>query len=268
MQDSPISVRGLALAAFFSILFISFIYLTQQFNSETRIVLCHMEKGDATYIRVKNKIDILINAGGNNDILTCLGRNMPFYDKTIEYAFLTNTKKESYTGYVALLDKYIIKNIYIPPKESISKTYETLMETLADHKVNVYQAVASNDVNVLNANLSFVSAREENTWYAVMFKENRFNPIFSGAERYLEEQSDNTNISERPFFTQIYGKGLFVNPHSFIFSLAENNHSLLRINSTTLDYEYSNNKGLLNENDDSIFLRPNNKEDFTILLTN
>lgn len=69
---------------------VSIIFVESILDKSTKIVFCDVGQGDEIYIRVKNKIDIVIDAGPDKRMLDCLGKFMPFYDKKIEIAIISH----------------------------------------------------------------------------------------------------------------------------------------------------------------------------------
>jgi hypothetical protein len=78
MEGIKITKKQIILILTFSFLSFFGYFLFQNLESKTKIVFCDVGQGDATYIRVKNKVDVLIDAGPDKKILTCLGKYMPF----------------------------------------------------------------------------------------------------------------------------------------------------------------------------------------------
>jgi len=54
---------------FLSFLIIGLYLIPTFFDSRTKVVFCDVGQGDGAYIRVKNKVDILIDAGTDRKIL-------------------------------------------------------------------------------------------------------------------------------------------------------------------------------------------------------
>jgi competence protein ComEC len=50
--------------------------------------------------------DVLIDAGPQRQVLSCLGKHMPFYDRTIELAIFSHSEIDHFGGFIFLLDRY------------------------------------------------------------------------------------------------------------------------------------------------------------------
>lgn len=107
------------------------------FDDRTKIVFCNVGQGDAAYIRINNKIDVLIDAGPDKSILLCLGRHMPFWDRKIELAFLSHPNIDHYGGYSHISDRYKIDKFITVKSPIVSKTYKKLLEKIMDKSIPV-----------------------------------------------------------------------------------------------------------------------------------
>lgn len=135
MFNSPISKKSFVLAFFFALCVVLVVFISSFFNRRTTIVFCDVGQGDAAYMRIKNKVDILIDAGPDKKVLSCLGKYMPFYDRTIEYAFLSHPQKDHYGGFSYVLDRYSIGDFFLPPITNPSESIQKLYTSVTKHGV-------------------------------------------------------------------------------------------------------------------------------------
>src|SRR3990167_11048124 len=137
MFESPVKIRDLILFSFFSLMVAFFIFLSSFFDQRTKIVFCDVGQGDAAYIRIKNKIDVLIDAGPDKSVLSCLGKYMPFWDRKIELAFLSHPNRDHYNGYFFITDRYQIDKFITVDSPIVSKTYKKLLKKISDKNIRV-----------------------------------------------------------------------------------------------------------------------------------
>ncbi len=97
------------------------------FDKRTTLVFCDVGQGDGAYIRLNNRIDILVDAGAKSKILECLGTHMPFYDRTIEMAFVSHPQLDHFGGLIPTLNRYKIITIYTNPLKNLTKEYKELI---------------------------------------------------------------------------------------------------------------------------------------------
>lgn len=71
-----------------------------------RIVACEVGQGDAILI-IKGSIQVLVDGGPSGEkVLSCLERQLPFWDRTIELIVLTHTDYDHMNGLSAVVDRY------------------------------------------------------------------------------------------------------------------------------------------------------------------
>lgn len=113
MQDSPISAKSLFIAAVISLTIVFVVFLHHMTDSRTKIVFCDVGQGNAAYIRIANRYDLVIDTGPDKSVLQCLGKHMPFYDREIELVIITHSDYDHYGGALSIIDRYRIGQISI-----------------------------------------------------------------------------------------------------------------------------------------------------------
>ena len=69
-------------------------------------------QGDAAFVEMPGRKQILIDGGPNGQIiLEKLGREMPFWDRTIDLVILTHPERDHMAGLLEVLKKYKVENI-------------------------------------------------------------------------------------------------------------------------------------------------------------
>jgi competence protein ComEC len=68
-------------------------------------------QGDAIFIETPSRHQILIDGGPSSTILEKLGKEMPFYDKSIDLMVLTHPEHDHISGLLEVLKKYKVDNI-------------------------------------------------------------------------------------------------------------------------------------------------------------
>lgn len=216
MEKPPVTKKGLFIITLLSLLMVLIIFLFSLFDNHSKLVFCDVGQGDAAYIRVKNKIDILIDAGPNNKILSCLGKHMPFYDKTIEFVILTHPQKDHYGGLFYILDRYNIKMILTSSINSPALSFKQLMKKINDKKVFVRKSTASAIINLSGSRLVFLWPPEEKKYSSLsthdlnslsivfFYEESGFRVLFTGdatpgvLRRLSEKQKVKSDILKIP----------------------------------------------------------------------
>ncbi len=105
-MDSTKFSKNIILAFCFLLAFLFLCYLSLPDN-KLHIVTCDVGQGDAILI-FQNNNQILIDGGPDNSVLNCLGKYMPFYDRTIELVILTHSDADHSTGLIEVVRRYNI----------------------------------------------------------------------------------------------------------------------------------------------------------------
>ncbi|MFH1827084.1 MAG: hypothetical protein ABH812_01460 [bacterium] len=149
MEENITSKKSIVLAVLFAGLIIGFSVIKSIYNSETFIVFCDVGQGDGAYIRIHNKIDVLVDAGPDRKILQCIGKYMPFFDKNIELAFISHPQKDHFGGYEYILDRYSISLLILNPLNNKTTSYQNLLKKL-DQKNIKLKSLYTHDIIDLN----------------------------------------------------------------------------------------------------------------------
>lgn len=151
MHESDLTFSRLFLPVIIlSIIITSVLFITVKTNTATKIVFCDVGQGDAAYLRIKNKIDVLIDAGPNNKILDCLGKYMPFFDRKIEIALLTHPQRDHFFGYLTILDRYKIDRFITTRGKSSSQSYIKLKNKIEAKKIKLLFAESGQKLKIFD----------------------------------------------------------------------------------------------------------------------
>lgn len=161
MHETGIGWKRLFLAFFAGLFVLLFLFLRNYFDTQTRLVFCDVGQGDGAFIRVKNRVDVVIDAGPDNKILQCLGRYMPFFDRTIDIAILTHPQKDHYFGFISLLDRYKVKRFFLNNLESENYTFQLFKKKLRERNVSLIFPTERTRISILTSSIDFVWPTEE-----------------------------------------------------------------------------------------------------------
>lgn len=75
------------------------------------VVFFDVGQGDSIFIETPEKQQILIDGGPGSAILEKLGKEMPFYDNTLDLIILTHPEKDHLIGLISVLKRYKVENI-------------------------------------------------------------------------------------------------------------------------------------------------------------
>ncbi len=140
----------------------SLVWLTVCFfpDDKLSLVFCDVGQGDAILI-TKGFSQILIDGGPNEKVLSCLSKNMPFFDNKIEIVALTHPEADHLTGLVSVLDKYNVDTFLMGPEGNQSAIFlalEKRLSALIDEQKITVKNVYTND------KISLGSIKVETVW--------------------------------------------------------------------------------------------------------
>src|SRR3989344_4611095 len=149
MFETPFSKFSFIFALIISSIILFIIFLSSSQNSITALVFCDVGQGDVIYLRIKNQTDILVDAGPDRKILDCLGKNMPFFDRTIELAIISHAQKDHFGGLLYILDRYDVKKIWMSGVHGNSRSFRELLEKI-DAKRILLEFPKAGEISILS----------------------------------------------------------------------------------------------------------------------
>lgn len=78
-------------------------------DNRLHLIFCNVGQGDAILLEYKSH-QILVDGGPDNSVLSCLGKAMPFWDRTIDLVLLTHNQTDHAFGLTEVKKRYRIIN--------------------------------------------------------------------------------------------------------------------------------------------------------------
>ena len=119
-----------------------FAYIFSLPDGKLHLVFCDVGQGDAAYIRTPDNFDMLIDGGPSSKVLDCLGKNMPFYDHSLDVVVLSHPQKDHLQGLIDVVERYSVKYFVIGVIGNETEGYKKLVEIIKQEKIpykNLYQ---------------------------------------------------------------------------------------------------------------------------------
>lgn len=106
-------------------------------DKKLHVVICDVGQGDAIFIRAPGGSDILIDGGPDDSVLNCLGKHLPFWDRTLEIMILTHPHADHFMGFFSVLKNYKIESF--ASEKLINKTvgFSSLMDKIKAQAIPV-----------------------------------------------------------------------------------------------------------------------------------
>src|SRR3989344_1374720 len=156
-MEKQVDFKKTFLLGFLILPVVAVILIISSFNIKPRVVFCDVGQGDGVYIRTKNGMDIVVDAGPDSSILECIGRYMPFFDRTIELVFISHAQKDHYGGLSSILDRYRVGYLISSTVGNSNQSFNKLQKKLKE-KQTPAKSLYKNDQVILgnDAKISFL----------------------------------------------------------------------------------------------------------------
>ncbi len=112
-------------------------------DGRLHVVFLDVGQGDAIFIQTPSGKQVLVDGGPSETaVLSQLGRQMPFWDRTLDVVVLTHPDSDHVTGLVPVLERYQVDTVIFRDQEHASDVYEYWLQLLGAEGATVYQGEA------------------------------------------------------------------------------------------------------------------------------
>lgn len=105
-------------------------------DGRLHLIFCDVGQGDAIFIRTPRGMDILIDGGPDEKVLSCLSRHLPFWDRKLEMVVLTHPHADHFTGLLSALKRYSVLSFVTEKLVNQSLGFKQLLEELEEKKLS------------------------------------------------------------------------------------------------------------------------------------
>lgn len=137
-------------------------------DGNLHIITCNVGQGDAILTVYKN-IQILTDGGPDKKVLDCLGRHLPFWDRSLELVISTHPDADHSTGLIDVVKNYKVASLFINPIDSGTQVIKVLQNEVGSKGIPVTNPVAGavyrvgliylDIVNPTSSDLSLLTAK-------------------------------------------------------------------------------------------------------------
>jgi competence protein ComEC len=97
-------------------------------------------QGDAVLIETQSSQQILIDGGPGSAVLEKLGKEMPFWDRTIDLLILTHPHEDHLSGLIEVLENYEVENVLWTGVSMETAAFKKWQEAIKEAKVYTAQS--------------------------------------------------------------------------------------------------------------------------------
>jgi competence protein ComEC len=140
-------------------------------DGRLHVVFLDVGQGDAIFIQTPSGRQVLIDGGPSETVLLSqLGRQMPFWDRSLDVVLLTHPDADHITGLVEVLERYEVHMVIHCEVEAANDVYEHWLHLVEAEGAKVYQGETrlrlaldeGLDMVVLHPGAEWVGGVEEN----------------------------------------------------------------------------------------------------------
>ncbi len=104
------------------------------------VVVMDVGQGDAIFIQTPNGRQMLVDGGPDETVLLAqLGRQMPFWDRSLDVMLLTHPDSDHITGLVPVLERYRVDTVIFRQTDHQSAVYDYWQQLLSTEGAAVYR---------------------------------------------------------------------------------------------------------------------------------
>ncbi|MDO8620886.1 MAG: MBL fold metallo-hydrolase [Candidatus Levybacteria bacterium] len=108
------------------------------YDGKLHVVFCDVGQGDAIFIRTPNGLDILVDGGPNDSVLSCLSNHMPVWDRTIELVILTHPHTDHFFGLHNVLKRYNVLSFDSEKLDNKALGFAELINEVKQNKIPLH----------------------------------------------------------------------------------------------------------------------------------
>ncbi len=168
---------------------------------QMKIHYLDVDQGDSIFIELPTKETMLIDAGEANTASKTIDYIKKLNYQKIDYLVATHPHIDHIGGMTAIINEFDVGKIYMPKVSVGTKTYEKLLQTIADKDLKIKTAVSG--VSIIDSdNLDVVVIAPNSTKYdeinnystviKITYKENKF--LFMGDAEVTSEEEITTDV--------------------------------------------------------------------------
>ena len=108
-RDKKLGIYFLIILAYLNVL--AWIAVFDLGQDDLEIIFFDVGQGDSIFIETPQKHQVLIDGGPTSAVLEKLGKEMPFYDRTIDLIILSHPEHDHLAGLLEVLKRYKVENV-------------------------------------------------------------------------------------------------------------------------------------------------------------
>ncbi|MBU2052224.1 hypothetical protein KKH13_03430 [Patescibacteria group bacterium] len=116
-------------------------------QANLKLVFCSVGQGDAALIIYRDQ-QVLIDGGPNNQVLSCLGKHLPVWDRSLELVIASHAEADHITGLIEVAKRYQIKQLAAVNEVNDTAEYRQLAQEISRQGIKIRELVRGDSVMV------------------------------------------------------------------------------------------------------------------------
>ncbi len=134
----------------------AYIWQDTQRPAILEVFVFSLKGGQAIFIRTPEDKRILINGGGNSEVIRFITRILPFYSRRIDAVIATKAAGGNTLGLIEIVNRYSIKKLYVPGisledlkiSSTTDRVYETLLNATRRKNIPIHPVKSRNKIRM------------------------------------------------------------------------------------------------------------------------
>lgn len=145
-----------------------------------KVIFLDVGQGDSTLIQFRNGEKMLVDCGANTLVLSELGKQLPLYDRSIEYLVVTHPDLDHYGGCIDVVKRYkvrvIITNGAVKPNDPYWQTWDAVRQASGAKLGTIDKpatwTIASSTLRFVSPDplLGVTTATDDSNNYSIVFR--------------------------------------------------------------------------------------------------
>jgi len=116
--------------------------------NEFKVEVLDVGQGDAILISTPSKLRILIDGGPGDQILTALGKSLPFFDRRIDVIISTHPDADHIEGLIPVIKKYKVRAVLRTDANKDTQTWRTFNSLISEKKLQDEKIYLGDTINL------------------------------------------------------------------------------------------------------------------------
>ena len=122
-------------------------WVFSSYDDKLHIIVCDVGQGDAILIQLESS-QILVDGGPNNQVMNCLAKFMPFWDREIEIVVMSHPQTDHYAGLIDVFGRYKVNYFLAPSVDNSTQGYKVLKDLIYSSQVQIVNPIDGMDIRL------------------------------------------------------------------------------------------------------------------------